>query len=230
MNRLKAFFVGTFLLITSVVMIVLAALIYQAGEKSSVKSYIFQMANNSNQRVGALQSLDDISTVDLRNKLIKKYVAEYFKVIPGDKNITDRKTLRIMSSIDAFNYWKNTEAKNIDKMSMQKMFRIARVRDDGIAIYNRREDDAHKSDEVKGVYYMVRYDTFTWSESNVLEIEPVYDQGTLYLEILFKPGLVKTPIDANGKETDIRKYLESGQNPAGLFKFRVNNIGDNIKR
>ncbi|MFQ6696086.1 MAG: hypothetical protein ACLRFF_03300 [Alphaproteobacteria bacterium] len=227
MNKLKAFFVGIFLLIAVVVMIVLAALIYRAGERSSVKSYIFQTANNANQRVGTLQSLDDISAVDLRNKLIKKYVAEYFKVIPGDTDILNRKTLWVMSGPNAFEYWKKTEAKAITEMSASKMFRVARVHDDGIATYNKPENENENSDSTNTIYYKVRYHMLTWAESNVLEIEPTYEQGTLYLEIEFEPGLRKT---IDGHSYNIREYLKSGKNPAGLFKFRVINIGDNTKK
>lgn len=225
MNKIKAFFVGIFLLFAVVVMIVMAALIYRAGERSSVKSYIFQMGNNANQRVGNLQNLDDISAIDLRNKLIKKYVAEYFKVIPGDTDILNRQTLWVMSDTNAFEHWKKTEAKNITEMSNKKMFRIARVHDDGIATYNKPETE--NSQDAKAVYYKVRYHMFTWNAANVLETEPVYDQGTLYLEIEFEPGLRDT---IKHKRYNIREYLQSGQNPAGLFKFRVINIGDNTKK
>ena len=227
MNRLKGFFVGIFLLVAVLAMIVLSSLIYQASERSSIKSYIFQTANNAGQRVGTLQNLDDMSVTELRNKLIKKYVSEYFKVIPGDKNITDRPTLRIMSGTNAFNYWKNSEAKVITDMSSKNMFRIARVHDDGIAMYNRPEKEQQNSNRNQSIYYKVRYYTSTWTDSNTPETEAIYDQGTLYLEIEFEPGLRET---IGGKKYDTREYLESGRNPAGLFRFRVINIGDNTKR
>ena len=226
MNRLKAFFIGIFLLITVCVMVLLASLVYRAAERSSVKSYIFQTANNANQRVGTLQSLNDISAVELRNKLIKKYVAEYFKVIPGDKDIEGRQTLWVMSDTNAFEHWKSTEAKNITEMSNKKMFRVARVHDDGIAAYNKPESEGQNSDDVNIMYYKVRYHMFTWKESNALEVEPTYEQGTLYLEVKFEPGLRET---IKRKRYNIREYLESGENPAGLFKFSVLNIGDNTR-
>jgi hypothetical protein len=111
-------------------------------------------------------------------------------------------------------------------MSDKKMFRIVRVRDDGIALYN-KIDNGDTDKEPESVYYKVRYYTSTWTESNMLGKEPLYDQGTMYLEIKFEPGLRKT---IDGKNYDIRKYLESGKNPAGLFKFRVINIEDSVKK
>lgn len=221
MNKIRSFFTGIFLLAIVFVMAILASLIYRACERSSVKSYMFQMANNSNQRVGMLQNLDDISANELRNKLIKKYVAEYFKVIPGDNSNTNRLTLERMSGPNAFDYWKKTESKKIYEMANQNMFRIVRVHDDGIAAYNKIENDKGESE---GVYYKVRYYMSTWMNSNTLETEPVYDQGTLYLEIDFKPELRET---IKTKKYSIRDYLQSGNNPAVLFKFRVLNIKEN---
>ena len=85
MTRLRHFFIGILLLAMAFAMVILTAFIYRANEKSSIKTYIFQMNNIQNQRIGALQDINDMSAVDLRDKLIKKYVAEYFKVIPGKK-------------------------------------------------------------------------------------------------------------------------------------------------
>ncbi len=227
MSKMKAFFIGLSLLAIILAMIVLTAFIYRAGERSSVKSYIFQTDNNASQRIGTLQDIDDISATVLRNKLIKKYVAEYFKVIPGDKNVMNRPTLKIMSyGGNAFDYWKQTEAKTIEEMSNKKMLRLARVRDDGIATYN-RTDSSNGDKDTESVYYKVRYTTATWVESNALETEPLYDQGTLYLEVRFEPGLSPK---IEGANYDLRNYLEAGKNPAGLFKFRVINIGDNTRR
>lgn len=228
MSKMRAFFIGILLLATVVAMVVLSAFIYRTGERSSIKSYIFQMDNNANQRLGILQDINNMSANDLRNKLIKKYVAEYFKVIPGDKDIMNRPTLKTLSYVygNAFDYWKKTEAKTIEEMSNKNMFRLARVHDDGIATYNKTENSNGDSG-TESVYYKVKYTTATWVESNVLETEPIYDQGTLYLEIKFEPGLVGT---LKNKRYNLKKYLESGGDPAGLFKFRVINIGDNAKR
>lgn len=226
MNKIKGFFIGIFLLAAVFAMLLLTALIYRANERSSVKSYIFQMANSANQRVGVLQNLDDISAVDLRNKLIRKYVSEYFKVIPGDQDVTNRPVLDMLSSKAVFNYWENYEAKEIEKMSAKNMFRMVVIQDDGIATYN-KPDNENDDDNTDKVYYMVRYNTFTWTDSNTLGIEPIPAQGTLYLEIRFEPGLRET---INDDKYDIRKYLQSGKDPVGLFKFKVTNIGDNTEK
>ena len=59
-----------------------------------------------------------------------------------------------------------------------------------------------------------------------MEVEPQHDQGVIYIEARFKPGIKpKSLITNNGKIVSVKEYLESGKNPAGLFMFVVTNIG-----
>lgn len=224
MMKIKSFFMGILLLIIVFIMVIFGVLIYRANERSNIKTYIFQMGNNVNQRVGALQDIDTISPDDLRNKLIKKYISEYFRVMPGDANVTSRPTMIEMSSANAFSEWTNGEAKLITDMSAKKMFRMARVPDGGIAPLHTPDDiNTKTSDTPKSVYYVVHYETYTWPESNNMNTEPIYDQGIIHIEVLFEPGLREH--NKYGEKINIRDYLKSNQNPVNLFRFRVTNIG-----
>ena len=219
MNKLKSFFVGILFLGIVFAMIILAALIYRANERSTIKSYIFQMGNGANQRVGELQDINNISTKDLRNKLIKKYVSEYYKVIPGDSNVTDRPLLKHLSSTNAFNQWKDAESKNISDMSAKKMFRTVHIDDTGISTLNNIESINYKADDpAPAVYYRVDYDMYTWSESNVMKTNTVKESNTMYIEARFKPG-IKPNIS-------VRKHLENGSDPVELFMFQVTTVGN----
>ncbi len=218
MNKLKSFFTGLILLAIVFAMILVTALLYRANERLSVKSYIFQMNNFANQRIGPMQEVKDISANDLRNRLIKKYVNEYFKVIPGEQDVTNRPTLQAMGET-AFEQWKRNEAKTIASMSEKKMFRMVRIPNDGIATITKMKNENYDTDELAElVYYAVRYYMYTWSTSNVMEIEPSQEQGTLYIEAKFKPG-IKPNIN-------VRKDLEKGLDPSGLFMFEVTNVGN----
>lgn len=219
MRKIQAFFTGILLLLIVFAMLVVVSFIYRAFDGSSIKTYIFQMNNSANQRVGVLQNINDISDNDLRNRLIKKYVSEYFKVIPGDNNVTNRPILLQMSSPAAFSQWDSMEAPKISEMSEKNMFRMAKVSDGGIEILNNEDNiDYNSAVKAEHVYYLVHYDTYTWAQSNVMETEPQHDQGVIYIEARFKPG-IKPDI------TNVREYLESGGNPASLFMFEVTNIG-----
>ena len=219
MNKIKSFFIGCLLLAIGFAMVILVTLVYRANEQETIKSYIFQMNNFASERVGELQDIKDISANDLRNKLIKKYVSEYFKVIPGDKDVTNRPVLKKMSSENAFKQWENDEAKTIEDMSDQNMFRMVRVMDDGIATITKKKNINYDTDDLaERIYYAVRYYMYTWHESNKMGTQPTYEQGTLYIEAKFKPGI--------RPDVNIRKDLEKGLDPAGLFMFQVTNIGN----
>ena len=224
MNKLMSFFGGWILLAAVFAMVVLSALIYRANENSSVKSYMFQMNDWSNERLGILQNINEISANDLRNRLIKKYVSEYFKVVPGEINVTSqRPILRMLSTPEAFSQWEKDEAQTIEKMSEQKMFRMVTVDDAGIALNTNENIQYNQNGNAEKVYYVVRYYMSTWAESNVMATEPVLEQGTLFLEARFSPGIREH--DGFGNKINVRKYLEEGNNPVGLFKFTVTNIG-----
>lgn len=218
MNKIKAFFGGLLLLIITFIIIVLCALLYRANERSSVKSYIFQMNNFASQRVGELQDINDISAEDLRNKLIRKYVSEYFKVIPDETNVEDRSVLYELSTSAAYKQWQKGEAKIIAKMSEKNMFRIVHVYDDGIATLNRPAGYNYNDEIVQPIYYSVRYYTETWTEPNKMGTEPINEQGVIYIEAAFQPG-IKDNIN-------VQKHLQQGKNPVELFKFKVTNVGN----
>lgn len=218
MNKIKSFFTGILLLIITFVIIVLCALLYRANERSSIKSYIFQMNNFASQRVGELQDINDISAEDLRNKLIKKYVSEYFKVIPGETDVENRSVLRTLSDNNAYKHWQQGEAQTIAKMSEKNMFRIVHIYDDGIATLNRPVDYNYNDEVSKRIYYSVRYYTETWTETNKMASEPIKEQGIIYIEAKFQPGIKEN--------INIQKYLQQGKNPVELFKFRVTSIGN----
>ena len=226
MNKLISFFGGLILLAAVFAMLVLTVLIYRANERSSVKSYIFQMNDWSAERLGILQNINDISANDLRNRLIKKYVSEYFKVIPGEANVFDRPILKALSTTETLSQWEQGEAQTISKMSEEKMFRMVTVDDTGIALNSNEEVKYDNDNTAEKLYYVVRYYMSTWAESNVMATQPVLEQGTLFLEARFAPGIRE--YDGFGNKLDIRKYLESGKNPVGLFKFTVTNVGDKM--
>lgn len=219
MNRLKSFFIGILLLAATFAMVVLVALVYRANDQMSIKSYIFQTNDFAKERVGALQKLDDMSAVDLRNRLIKKYISEYFTVIPGEQNILVRPDLQKLSDVNAYRQWQSTEAVKITEMANKKMFRTVHVSDADIATKNLPEGyDYYDAIEAEPILYEIHYTTKTWTQSNAMEISPVYETGNIYIWARFKPGI--------NKNIDVRKYLESGENPVGLFMFEVTNIED----
>ena len=179
------------------------------------------MNNFANQRVGELQDINDISAEDLRNKLIKKYVSEYVKVIPGDTNVENRSVLYDLSSTYAYKQWLDGEAQTIVDMSASNMLRIVHVNEEDIVALNRPSKYEYNKDPI---YYTVRYYTTTWQKPNEMDVAPVIEKGIINIEAIFEPGIRKATKD--GTKLDLKEYLEENKNPVGLFRFIVTNVGD----
>lgn len=187
--------------------IFLTVLIYNANKQISIETYIFQMDNNSLQRPGPLENMNKISPETVRNKLIQKYVAEYFKVLPVENNINQETNIEKLSSKEVYSQWMTGEANTIKDMAQHKMFRNVWV--DPVNILPTKDPDL----------FEVHYATRTWQESNNMAAPVVDYFGTVLLQVSFEPGL-RQNVDIKS----IRKMLEKGGNPAILFKFRVENI------
>jgi len=205
MNKIKSFFMGIILLAITLAAVFIVVLTYRANEQVNIETYIFQMGNKPNTRIGNLQDINDMKPEGLRNKLIQKYVSEYFKVIPGTTISNDqRTTIMKMSNSSVYQRWLNFEAKSIEAMAKDKMFRNVWV-------------DPTQIQQIKDSgWFMVPYFTRTWPESNNMAARVVDEAGIINLKIRFKPGIIPN--------INVRTYLEKGENPAGLFMFQVTDV------
>ena len=205
MNRLKSFFIGILLLAITFAVVFFAVLVYRANSQTHVRTYIFQMGDSPTERVGPLQDVTTMKPEWLRNKLIQKYVAEYFKVIPVDKNVSQKTTIAGLSSPEVYTNWLNGEAKEIENMAEHKMFRNVWV--DPANIKPTNEPD----------WFEVPYATRTWYESNNMAGSIEESFRTVLLYVRFGPEIFRQDIN-------IKKSLENDDNPAMLFKFRVDAV------
>lgn len=204
MHKITSFFLGIILLAVTLSAVFVVVLTYQANEQTSIKTYIFQTGNRPDTRVGPLQNINDMKPEGLRNKLIQKYVAEYFKVIPGTVRPEQRNTVAQMSTGKVYNQWSDNEAKNIEALAKEKMFRNVWVNTANI-------QPIKNSD-----WFAVPYLTRTWTQSNNMNADIINEPGIINLKIRFEPGI--------RPNINVRKYLEKGGDPAGLFKFEVTEV------
>jgi len=218
MNKIKSFFIGIFLLAIMFAAAVVVTLIYRANTNSSVKSYMFQLDDYAGERVGDLENINEMSAVELRNRLIKKYVSEYFGIIPGGNNIAKQKTLRALSNDTVYKQWTENELPVINELSKRGAFRRIHINDADIIAKNIPNGyDYNNAPQAAHIYYSVKYLAETWPESNLMGIQPIYESGIIYIEARFKPGLIEG--------IDIHKHLQSGKSPLELFMFEVTNVG-----
>ena len=93
-------------------------------------------------------------------------------------------------------------------MAEQKMLRLASLVD-----VTKASDDSN--------YLRVEYELKTWEKPNDFSVAPVLTRGVMYMHIMFEPYLRE---QVRGKT--IEEYLESGGDPAAVFRFGVYTIAD----
>lgn len=221
MRKLIYFFIGLALITIAFASIVITGAIYKANDNSKILTYIFQPDNNPRDRLGQMQSIDTISATELRDKLLKKYIHEYFYVIPYQSNVSSRISLKRLSydGTDVFEQWQKTEAKDIEKMSQDGVLRIVKVPNNSIAAQNLPDGYNYYNSSLQKICYAIHYELQTWLKPNNMAIEPVVEHNIVYVTAVFKPGIKEN--------INIKEYLKSGYDPAGLFTFRVLSINQN---
>lgn len=219
MKKLIMFFGGLVLIALTICMLFLVSAIYDSVKKTSVDTYFFQTNLQSAMRTGMPETPEQIGETAMREMLIKKYVNEYFYVIPDSENIANRmtknSTLARMSNRGVFDAWLDTTAEEIKDLADERKMRIVDI--DG-EIFKPADSD----------YWIVPYVLYTWNSSNNMNVMPTVTRGVLHMDVAYEPG-VRTML--NGSTFDIGKYLQRGYNrfdsgfePAVIFKFRVNQL------
>lgn len=205
---------GLMLMLIMFASLFLAGSIFNTYQKSETEAYFFQPDNNPNRRPGVPATAADIGEEKMLIKLVDRYITEYFYVTPDMVEVANRingKTIlgpNRLSDAAVFEQWKEKIAPEIQEMAEKKMLRLVRV----------NSVDLETAD---GNYWRVEYETMTWSKPNDLSVVPTIDNGIVYLQITYEPGL-RAAVTVGGQP--IEKYLESGGDPAGVFKFLVTDV------
>ena len=207
MKKIILFFIALFLLVLTFGTLYFTGAIYDAGRNMVIRPYFFQPNFLSEYRPGTPKTQADIGDSKFMDLLVKKYINEYFYASPDPENIAKRlrnnSIIAKLSSQKVFNEWEKTEGEIIKDLAEKKALRIARVLDE---IYKPSNSD----------YWVINYELKTWIKPNDFSIVPETERGTLYMKILYEPGMRD---DVNLEL--IHEYLENGNDPAAVFKFRV---------
>lgn len=207
MKKLIMFFSGLMLLVITGATLCVTAAIFDAGQKYTIDTFFFQTNNLSHMRLGVPARPVDLGDAKIRDMLINKFVHEYFYVIPDMTNVQNRisgaSALNSMASPAVFNKWKKDQAPKIQELAEAHALR--RVRVIGPATKPADSD-----------YWQVAYELETWAHPNDMFESPKITDGIMRMNIVPETGLIKLRESKN-----IGKYLESGNDPAAIFKFRV---------
>ena len=206
MKKLIMFLSGLLLMVLMCGALVLTGVIYDTGAKTTINTYFFQPDDNAIRRPGVPVSDLTLGADKMRERLIAKYITEYFYVTPDMSDVTRRRegrtSLRRMSLRDVFNTWLQKVAPEIEDLAKNRALRT-------VSLISVTPDTNNK-------YWIVNYELRTWRAPNNFASAPDITRGTIYLGINYAPGMR----DTVGKQS-VEDYLESGGDPAAVFKFVV---------
>ncbi len=211
MRKVFMFFVGSLLLLLTFVALYFSGALFDISNERYIQAFVFQPNNLSNDRIGHPVPVEQLSDKFIRERLIKKFIIEYFYVTPDIENIALRtrgdSVLAAISAPGVFKEWKNTNVKEIEQMAGKKNLRTVTVKD---IILPQNSD-----------YWDVSYELKTWDESNNMNLTPSTKDGILHIKISFEKGIRDK---RSGQNFDVQKYLKDGGDPAAVFKFRVEEV------
>ena len=213
MKNIIYFFAGLALVALILAALFFGAVLFDTAGVAQVRGFIFQPNNLAAMRVGAPIPLDETTDSFVRDRLIRKYVGEYLRVIPDATYMESRRhsrsILAAMSAPEAFTEWDAKIAPALEKLAADGVLRRVIVHDIVLA-----ED-----------YYMVSYELLTWDSPNAIEVLPKSTRGIMHLQLYFEKAMWET-VDGriDGMPFDAGKYLESGRDPAGMFRFKVRKV------
>lgn len=197
--------------------LLVSSAIFDTGKKIQVETYFFQPQNNPDGRPGVPASPTDLGADKLLQMLIKRYVTEYFYVIPYTADVdrrinkSKRPALYLMSSKKVFEQWLTDVAPGIQEMAENEMLRL-------VSIDNIERDPNAEN------YWIVAYSLTTWPQPNNFAAMPIVEHDVIYMRIIYEPDIRLQIITNAGDEIPVEDILEQGEDPAVAFKFYVSNI------
>lgn len=213
MKKILYFLMGTLLMATAFLSLMISGVIFDTGAKMTVEPKFFQTNDNHQDRPGVPASPADFGDNKMRDLLIAKYITELFYVTPDttetQRRIKGQSSLARLSSKQVFNKWREYIAPEIEEISKNGGLRTVSI----ISISPRKGSDN---------YWTITYALKTWDVPNDFSVEPRITQNIVDMHIIYKPGLRSK--DSLGGYT-VTQYLErENADPSAVFKFLVQDI------
>lgn len=210
MKRL-IFFLSAFAVVgLSCAAVYFGGLLFDASRKLDIQPYVFQPDELSRNRIGRPVGLESLPDEYVQERLINNFVREYLDVVPDAADVARRAggILRVQMSPAAFGWWNANVRPGLAKMAEEKKLRRARVR---------RITPPPEGSE----YYVVSYDVSTYNSNDVSVGPEIQRNQEMRLRFRFAKGVRE---ELAGRPFDSRKFLESGGDPAVIFKFMVDEV------
>lgn len=208
MKKLVTFLSGLLLLLIMFAALCLSGAIYDVSQRATIETYFFQPNQYHAHRVDVPDTPESIGADVMRDMLIKRFITEYFYVIPDVNNIAQRTAtqtalLSKMSAPAVFTEWVAKVVPTLQQMAEERKLRTVEV------------TNISKAPDQEN-YWIVEYDLITWDVSNDFSVSPTVSHEQLYISLIYAPGLRE---QINKKP--IEYALESGIDPAAVFKIKI---------
>ena len=211
MKTILYFFAGLILMAVVAFGLFVSGVLFDSAGDAKIEPFVFQPSNYSDYRMAAPVPLEQMPLELVQELLVKKFISEYFGVIPDSDEMEHRAsggTLKKMATSEVFDDWEKTIFPELKKLAGQKTMRIARVVP---PIIRPPESD----------YLEVNYILETFANPNIIGSAPSVQKGTVYMIMRFQKELWEDRPDGPG---DMAEYLEHGGDPAAVFKFLVEKV------
>lgn len=214
MKRLLGYIIGILTLLVVFAMVFVAGGIYDNSDKMVIEPYFFRTALTGVAATDVPRSVDEIGQRWLRDRLIQKFVNEYFYVVPDTENIAQRENAGQFSSVIYYMSYRNSDVfKNWVKNEVPKIRQLA---EDGVMRTVTVFDEISKINPDSD-YYRVEYELKTWYKSNDMDTSPEVSRGHMYIHLVEGPNGIR-PIE------NLEWAFDKGANPAFLFTFWVDDV------
>jgi hypothetical protein len=104
--------------------------LFDVAGGARVNGFIFQTNAHSAGRIGTPMPLDELTDSFVRDRLIKRFITEYFYVIPDLSNVQariDNGILARLSSPDVFAEWRQKTAPELAQLAAKKRLRLGQT-------------------------------------------------------------------------------------------------------
>ncbi len=199
------------------VMIFATGAIYDVGTKVTPIPYFFQPNDFSSDRIGKPMTPAEFGSDKIRDMLVRRFISEYFYVIPDTENVSERTQYRStnpfarMTQKNVFDNWVANIAPQIKDMATSGVMRTVHFRDDltdtGI-MYDKNTE-----------YWTVDFDLYTWNTPNDFNVAPVITHHKMLMRFNFSMDM-SDKIKSKG----VHKHLDDGGDPADLFRINVTEV------
>lgn len=210
MRRLALILVGLLILVMMLGLLFFSGAIYDAEKKYTIETFFFEPNAQSARRISPPVSADNIPDKVLRELIIRRFVNEYFYVIPDINNATKRQNFKNTDGTETalwglsndpkiYQEWAETVAPEIIELAGQNALRIVEVT--GIS-------------ESESGHWVVNYMLKTWNQPNNVLALPEITTGSLYLNVKKQPIRVRQSQEALDR-------LQRGVDPVSAFTFEI---------